>query len=204
MITLSEKPRDVNDNIVYSGSFMNLDSIHIYPAFLSQQKSWTDIGLISAGGVLWYNKAKGRYQISSPEKIADPAMNGNMVALDRNQCILSGEGKLNFGANFDLVNMAGAGSVIHTTDSGKVEIKAIIGLDFYFSPEALKIMSDEIRMMPTLKPVNLNSDFNNKGMKDLMGVDAAKQLKEETDLFGLSGNLPKEFTYELLLNDITP
>jgi hypothetical protein len=203
MITLSEKPRDVNDNIVYSGSFMNLDSIHIYPAFLSQQKSWTDIGLISASGVLWYNKAKGRYQISSPEKIADPAMNGNMVALDRNQCILSGEGKLNFGANFDLVNMAGAGSVVHTTDSGKVEIKAIIGLDFYFSPEALKIMSDEIRMMPTLKPVNLNSDFNSKGMKDLIGVDAAKQLKEETDLFGLSRNLPKEFTYELLLNDIT-
>ncbi len=64
-------------------------------------------------------------------------------------------------------------------------------------------MSDEIRMMPTLKPVNLNSDFNSKGMKDLIGVDASKQLKEETDLFGLSRNLPKEFTYELLLNDVT-
>jgi hypothetical protein len=202
MITLSDKPRDSNDNIVYSGSFMNIDSIHIYPAFLSPQKSWTDVGLISAGGVLWYNKARGRYQISSPEKIADPAMNGNMVALDRNLCILSGEGKLNFGANFDLVKMAEAGSVVHTTDSGKVELKAIIGLDFYFSPEALKIMSDEIRMMPTLKPVNLNSDFNSKGMKDLIGTDAARQLKEETDIFGLSRNLPKEFTYELLLNDV--
>jgi hypothetical protein len=126
-----------------------------------------------------------------------------MVALDRNQCILSGEGKLNFGTNFDLVKMAGAGSVVHTTDSGKVELRAIIGLDFYFSPEALKIMSDEFRMMPTLKPVNLNSDFNSKGMKDLIGADAAKQLKEETDLFGLSKNLPKEFTYKLLLNDVT-
>ena len=98
--------------------------------------------------------------------------------------------------------MAGSGSVVHTTDSGKVEIKAIIGLDFYFSPEALKMMSDEIRMMPTLKPVNLNSDFNSKGMKDLIGVDAARQLREETDLFGLSRNLPKEFTFELLLNEV--
>jgi hypothetical protein len=202
MITLSEKPRDVNDNIVYSGSFMNLDSIHIYPAFLSRQKSWTDVGLISASGVLWYNKAKGRYQISSPEKIADPAINGNMVALDKSQCILSGEGKLNFGASFDLVKMSESGSVVHTTDSGKVQIKAIIGLDFYFSPEALKMMSDEIKMMPTLKPVNLNSDFNSKGMKDLIGIDAARQLREETDLFGLSRNLPKEFTYELLLNEV--
>lgn len=203
MIALSEKPRDVNDNIVYSGSFMNIDSTHIYPAFLSQQKSWTDVGLLSAGGVLWYNKGKGRYQISSPEKIADPALNGNMVALDRNQCILTGEGKLNFGANLDLVKMAGAGNVVHTTDSGKVEIKAVVGLDFYFSPEALKIMSDELRLMPTLKPVNLNSEFSSKAMKDLLGTEAASQLKEETDLFGLPRNLPREFTYELLLNDVT-
>lgn len=203
MIPISDKPRDANDNLVYSGSFLNIDSIHIYPAFLSPQKSWTDIGLITSGGILWYNKAKGKYQISSPEKIADPAMNGNMISLDRNQCILSGEGKIDFGANFDLVKMASAGSLVHTTDSNKVDIKAIIGLDFYFSPEALKLMSDEIRMMPTLKPVNLNSDFNNKGMKDLIGVNAASQLKEETDLFGLSRNLPKEFTYKLLLNDVT-
>ena len=47
MIPLSEKPRDMNDNLVFSGSFMNLDSVHMYPAFLSQQKSWTDIGLVT-------------------------------------------------------------------------------------------------------------------------------------------------------------
>jgi hypothetical protein len=203
MIPLSDKPRDANDNLVFSGSFMNIDSVHVYPAFLSAQKSWTDIDLISASGVLWYNKSKGKYQISSPEKIADPALNGNMVSLDRNLCILSGEGKIDFGANFDLVRMASAGNIVHTTDSNKVDLKAIIALDFYFSPEAMKLMSDEIRMMPTLKPLNLNSDFNNKGMKDLLGVNAASQLKEETDLFGLSRNLPKEFTWELLLNEVT-
>jgi hypothetical protein len=203
MITLSEKPRDVNDNLVFSGSFLNIDSIHMYPAFLSPQKSWTDVGLITAGGVLWYNRARERYQISLPEKIADPALNGNMVTLDRNRCVLAGEGKIDFGAKFDLVKMAGAGNIVHTIDSNKVDIKAIIALDFHFSPEALKMMSDEIRMMPTLKPVNLISDFNNKGMMDLMGVDAANQLKQETDIFGASRNLPKEFTYELLLNEVT-
>jgi len=203
MIPLSEKPRDINDNIVYSGSFMNIDSIHVYPAFLSEQKSWRDAGVVTAGGMLWFNKARNKYQISSQEKIADPAVNGNMVSLDRNLCILAGEGKLDFGASFGLVKMDGAGNVVHTTDSNKLEIKAIIALDFHFSAEALKIMSDDIRMMPTLKQVNLNSDFNNKGMKDLLGVKAANQLKEETDLFGLSGNLPKVFTYELLLNDLT-
>lgn len=202
MITLSEKPRDSNDNMVFSGSFINIDSVHIYPAFLSERKSWTDVGLATAGGVLWYNKGLNRYQISSVEKIADPALSGNMVTLDRNLCTLSGEGKLDFGTNFDLVKMGAAGNVLHTSDSNKVEIRTILALDFHFSPEALKIMSDEFRMMPTLKPVNLNTEFYNKGMPDLMGIAAATQLKQETDLFGLSRNLPREFNYELLLNDV--
>jgi hypothetical protein len=119
-IPLTEKPRDSNDNLVYSGSFINIDTAVIYPTFLSQQKAWTDVGIISAAGVLYYNKAKGNYQISSVEKIADPGQSGNMISLNRNLCTLSGEGNLNFGANFDLVKMAGAGSIIQTADSGKV------------------------------------------------------------------------------------
>jgi hypothetical protein len=202
MIPISEKPRDMNDNLVFSGSFINTDSIHIYPAFLSAQKSWVDVALVNSSGWLYFEKAKGRYLITSREKIADQTLPGNMIALDKNFCVLSGEGNLNFGGKFDLVKFSSAGKVIHSIDSGKVNIESIIALDFHFSPEALKVMADEIRMMPTLKPVNLNTDLNNKGMKDLMGITAAAQVKEEMDLFGTSRNLPKEFNYELLLNDV--
>ena len=202
MIEISEKPRDPNDMMLFSGSFLNVDSLHYYPAFLSGQKSWTDVGLVNSTGVLWYDKARSRYQISSPEKIADPSLFGNMVSLDRTRCILNGEGRLNFGANFDHVLMGSAGNFVHYTDSGKIEIKAILGLDFFFSPEALKMMSDEFRMMPTLKPVSLNSEFYIKGMNDLLGQAAASRIRQETGLFGASGSIPEEFTYELLLNDL--
>ncbi|HUX58078.1 MAG TPA: hypothetical protein VMV77_13960 [Bacteroidales bacterium] len=203
MIPVSDKPRDMNDNLVFSGSFINTDSIHIYPAFLSAQKSWTDVPLINSTGYLYYEKAKSRYLITSLEKIADQSLSGNMIAFDKNYCVLSGEGNLNFGAKYGLINFTSAGKVIHSIDSGTVSIEAIMGLDFHFSAEALKIMADEIRMMPSLKPVILNTDLNNKGMKDLLGISAATQIKEEMDLFGSLRSLPKEFTYELLLNDVT-
>ena len=125
-----------------------------------------------------------------------------MIAFDKNFCILSGEGNINLGAKLDLVKFTSSGKVIHAIDSGKVDINAILALDFHFSTEALKVMADEIRLMPSLKPVNLNTDLNNKGMKDLLGENVAAQLKEEMDLFGSTKNLPKEFTYELLLNDV--
>lgn len=203
MIAISEKPRDPNDMILFSGSFINVDSLHIYPAFLSEQKSWTDAGLVNANGVLWYDKVRSRYQISSKEKIADPSLFGNMVSLDRNLCTINGEGRLNFGGNFDHVLMGSSGNFVHNTDSGKIQTRAILGLDFFFSPEALKMMSDEFRMMPTLKPVSLNSEFYVKGMNDLLGQAAASQIRQETGLFGASGNMPKEFTYEILLNEVT-
>ena len=74
MIPVSDKPRDINDNQVFSGSYINTDSIHIYPAFLSSQKSWTDIALVNSSGYLFYEKAKSRYIIASLEKLADQTL----------------------------------------------------------------------------------------------------------------------------------
>jgi len=202
MIPVSEKPRDMNDNMIFSGSFLNIDSIHIYPAFLSAQKSWTDANLVNSQGFLYFDKSRTRYIITSRQKLADMSLHGNMIAYDRNYCILSSEGRLNFGTNFDMVNMSSAGKVLHRIDSGDVSIDALLAFDFHFSAEGLKMMSDEIRMVPTLKPVNLNNELYVKGMKDMIGVQAATQMKEELDLFGTSRNLPKEFNFEILLNDV--
>jgi hypothetical protein len=202
MIPVTDKPRDINDNLVFSGSFINIDSAHMYPGFLSEKKSWSDAQMVNAQGMLYFEKETGRYKIASLEKLADLTLPGEMITFDKNYCVMSGEGKLNYGANYDFLKMESAGKVIHNMDSGKVSVEAIIALDFYFSADALKIMSDEIRMIPTLTPVNLNSDLINKGMRDLLGAATAAQIKEEMDLFGTSKNLPKEFPYELLLNDV--
>ncbi len=202
MIPVGDRPRDINDNQVFSGSFISTDSVHIYPAFLSAERTWTDVPLVNASGYLYYEKAKSRYVIASREKLADETLPGNMIAFDKNYCSIESEGNLNLGVKIDLIKINSAGHVMHSIDSGQVNVEAILALDFYFSADALKVMSDEIRLMPSLKPVNLNSDLNKKGMQELLGQSAASQIKEEMDLFGSSRNMPKEYTYKLLLNDV--
>ena len=202
MIPIGEKPRDNNDNLVFSGSFINSDSLHIYPAFLSPQKSYTDVAVVTSSGWLSYQKIQGRYVITSLEKLADPSLPVNQVSLDKNFCVLSGEGKLNFGAGFDLVTLSSAGKVIQSIDSGKVNVEAILGLDFHFSSEALKIMANDIRMIPSLNPVNLSSENYSRSMKELIGNDAANQLMGDIDIPGAQKSLPKEFNFKLLLNDV--
>jgi len=203
IIPITDKPADLKGNLLYTGSYINIDSLHIYPAFLSAQKSWRDVGIITSRGYLYYDKSKSRYLLTSLEKIADPTLHGDMIALGMNECILSGEGKMDLGTSFSPAVMAGAGKISQNIDSGKVEIQALLGFDFWFNPEALEIMSNEIKFIPSVKPVNLNSELYSKGMKDLLGVDVANKMKQDLDLFGVTGELPPEFNFELFLNEVT-
>ncbi|HUW91942.1 MAG TPA: hypothetical protein VMV74_02165 [Bacteroidales bacterium] len=203
LIPIDEKPRDINDNLIFSGSFITLDSAGVYGTFLSERRSWSDNPLVTSTGYLFHDRGTGKYRIASLEKLSDLSMNGNMVTFDRNFCVLGSEGKVTFSTDFDLLKMESAGNVIHNTDSASVTVRAILGFSFFFSPEALAMVADDFRSVPTLKPVNLASEFNSKAMRDLIGVDAARSLGEELQLFGIVRTLPKGFNYQLLLNDVT-
>jgi len=202
LIPINDKPRDINDNMVFSGSFINIDSTHVYPAFLSPRKSWSDIPLATAEGFIYYDNATGNYKIATLEKLTDNSLPGNMVSLDKNFCVLTSEGNLSFGTNYGLLNMTNAGTVIHNSDSSRLTSKTFVGLDFHFSKEALRIMADEIRLNPSARPVNLNTDFYRKGMRSLLGESASKAISEEIGLFGTIRSLPSSFNFELLLNDV--
>lgn len=203
LIPVSDKPRDLNDNLLYSGTFITLDSAGVYGTFLSERKSWSDNPLVSADGYLFYDKGSGKYRIASLEKLSDPGGNGNMITFDRNFCILGSEGVINFGVNYDLLKMKSAGIVVHDTDSSLVSVKSVMGFSFYFSPEALTMMADDIRGIPTLKTVNLASEFYTRAMRDMIGSDAAKSLNEELQLFGVARSMPQGYDFQLLLNDVT-
>jgi hypothetical protein len=203
LIPVSDKPRDTDDNILFSGSFVTLDSAGVYGTFLSERHSWSDTPLLSAQGYLFYDKGSSRYRIASMEKLADLRLHGNMVTFDRNMCLLLSEGKIDFGVNFGLLKLNSSGIVTHNTDSSRVEVRTVLGYSFHFNADALKTMADDIRSNPTLKTVNLSSEFNLKAMRDLLGEEAAKKLNEELQLFGVARSLPKEYTSQLLLNDVT-
>ncbi len=203
LIPVNDKPRDINDNMLFSGTFITLDSAGVYGTFLSERRTWSDNPLLNAQGYLFHDKGSGKYRIASLEKLSDLKMNGNMVTFDRNMCILESEGTISFGLNYDLLKLKGAGSVTQNTDSSSVKIKSVLSFSFYFNNDALKAMTDDIRSIPTLKAVSLSSDFNVKAMRDLLGIEAARTLNEELQLFGVARSLPKELSSELLLNDVT-
>jgi len=98
--------------------------------------------------------------------------------------------------------MEGAGKVVHMTDSASISVHTLLGFSFFFSQEALKMMADEIKTIPTLKTVNISNDFYKKAFTDLVGAKAASTITEDLQFYGTIRNIPKEFSYQVFLNDV--
>ncbi len=202
MIPVSDKPRGQNGSLITIGSYITIDSTHIYSSFLSPGKSWSDVPLVKAMGYIVYDKQEGKYKVGEKEKLANPSLPGSIVTFHSKTCEVYSEGPVDLGLNYGLVNLNSAGHINHKTDSDIVRLDLILALDFHFSEPALSIMSEEIRLIPTLKPVDIGSNKYNLAMQNLLGQEAAARLKEEMDLFGMSRTLPEDFNPELVLNDI--
>jgi hypothetical protein len=203
MIPVSDKPRNETGSMVNNGSYLTVDSTHIYPAFLTPEKSWSDIPLVSSEGYLIYDNSSGTYRIASLEKLADLSRPGDMISLMTSTCVLESEGKLNTGMDFGLLKISSAGEVTHNSDSGTVSLNAMLALDFHFSSPALAIMADEIRFIPTLDQVNVTSEDYRKMLLNLTGSDNLAADRDNIDLFGAAAAFPPGFKPELLLNDVT-
>lgn len=202
IIPLNDKPRDINGNLINVGTFITIDSTHIYSSFLSPGKSWSDTPLVKAMGYIIYDNEDRKYKVAEKEKLANPMLPGSLVSFDANACEVYSEGPIDLGVDFGLLNINSAGQVNHKTDSNLVELDIIVALDFHFSEPALQIMAEEIRFNPTLEPVDVSSNMYNKTMQNLIGIEAAATLKEEMDLFGIARSLPESFQPELVLNDL--
>ncbi|MFO7755649.1 MAG: hypothetical protein R6V34_06685 [Bacteroidales bacterium] len=202
MIPVRDKPRDINGNLITVGTYISTDSTHIYSAFLSPGKSWSDTPLVKASGYIIFDSEDGKYKVASKEKLANISLPGSIISFDRNNCEVYSEGPVNTGLEYGLMDISSSGQVNHYTDSGRVELDLILALDFHFLDEAIKIMADEIRYIPTLEPVDISGNEYSLAMQNLLGEKAAATLKEEMDLFGIARSLPEGFEPELLLNDV--
>lgn len=202
MIPVVDNARDINGNLITAGSYITIDSTHIYSAFLSKGKSWSDIALVDARGWLIYDKIAGKYKIAGKEKLANLSTPGPLVTFNKINCDVFSEGPVNLGLDYGLVEITAAGDVLHETDSASVNINLVLALDFHFSEPALTTMADEIRFMAGLEGVDLSTEKYSLAMQNLMGKEAAARMKEDMDLYGMVREFPAGFNPEIILNDL--
>ena len=143
-IPIPEQMQNTAMNKIFSGSMITRDSTHIYSAFLSARKDYFDANITTASGELIYDPEREDYIISTPEKLADQSWPGSYLRLETERCRIYGEGPINLNLDYGSLKMVSAGNASHRIAEGEFDTHLLLGIDFFFSPEALHVMGAEI------------------------------------------------------------
>ncbi len=189
-------------NKIFSGTMITRDSTHIYSTFLSARKDYFDANITTASGELIYDPEGENYIISTPEKLTDQSWPGSYLRLETKICQIYGEGPVNLNLDYGSVKMVSAGNASHNIALGEFESRLILGLDFFFSPEALHVMGAEIDSLPYLDPVDLTSPHYQLAMKDLLGRELAIELERQLGLTGAYEEIPPQWEHTIFFNDL--
>lgn len=201
-IPVTTTPMNINGQKIFNGHFITNDSTHIYSTFLSTRKTYSDNLMIPAEGFLFFDKKTGEYKIASKEKLTDGYVPGNLLSFDKNYCKLYGEGKVNLAVDFGQFKITPVGHITHNMETNEAELDLLLGLNFFFSPEATTLMANEINAIPTLSAVDMASSTYNKGITEIIGFEKAKELREEASLYGRIIQLPSQLQFTIFLTHL--
>ncbi|MDG1262627.1 MAG: hypothetical protein P8O05_12765 [Flavobacteriales bacterium] len=202
-IPVDTNMRDVGMAKLGAGVMMADDSpIDVYGSFLSRKEDRQDEPLIDAIGFLYYDKAKKQYKIGSKEKIKQPKLPGNLVALNTESCEITGDGEINYQVDLGHIQLTSYGDILHNSLDKSTSISGVLGIDFFFDDGALKRISDQMEQWPGLQPVDITKTNYEKGIKEIMGLEASDKVISELTLNGQFKKVPQELQNTLFFADV--
>jgi len=201
-IPVGKQMQNVALNKIFAGTMITRDSTHIYSTFLSGRKDYFDSEITTASGWLTYNKEKESYELADEEKLLDSTRAGEYLRFETTNCVLFGEGPVNLNLDYGQVKLTTAGTTIHRIEEDRFNANLLMGLDFFFSKEALAIMGQEIDSLPNLEPADLSSYHYKLGMRNLVGEDLADKLEKELGLYGVYSEIPGELKHTIFFSSL--
>ena len=193
-IPLPEKKQNTDLENVYSNFFLNRDSNIIYSAFLEKQLFHSDVPVMSANGVLWFNESRNCFQISDEIKIDNPDTTGNVMRFLNDGCMVTGQGKLNMGLDLGQVKTSASGEIIQSrSDNDTVRLYTLFGLDFMLDQPAIDMMYMDLRNANSTNTGKPESSTTICRMAEWMGHETAVKVAREVQGVDALQSLPQPF-----------
>ena len=201
-IPIPEKPLNINYKELFIGPFQAMDSIHIYPTFFSKKGFHSDLNLAKADGLMYFDKLSQEYKIGSKNKLFNEYLSGNFLAYNRDSCILSGNGDIDFGVDYGQFKIKTIGSYKLDKNKNTTIFDLMMTLDFFMAEESIYEMGTEIDSAPKLKPIDVAANVYKRNIRHLVGEDNAQKLFDDLSLYGEYGEVPEEMQKTILLTQV--
>ena len=188
---------------LFNGIYISNDSTSGYSAFLSNESDRASLALLTATGIVTYDKASYSYIITTREYLADPDNNtDNFLALNNKDCITTGKGEMSFGDRTGQVKLIGHGIITHKLEEDLIETEVAMVCNFPFPEEILNPMADNIAAEASFAGVNLTNPSYTMLLKKELGQKDVKKYFEEVGLYGKPDKLPKDLRNTFVINSM--
>jgi hypothetical protein len=202
MIPVPVQPMSADRVRIYSGIFVASDSVHIYPAFFSERKNYTDQLIVQTHGYMKYDNHSGEYRIASMEKLRNPEQPGSYISFNPGECLLRGEGQLELGVTLGQFKLTSAGTVINKVELNETSLEAMISLDFVFSKDALALIARNADSIPG-QPMDSNAYYFSRGINEFIGKEKADQYRNSAAREGRQVRIPDELQKTFILSHVS-
>lgn len=190
------------EEVLSSAIVLSPDTGAIYTAFLSPKQRDKDISILPADGYLFYHEDAKEYRISNINKLTQQSLPGQYLSLNTEACKSYGEGKLGFGINPGQVSMQTVGNVTHDVKTNKVEMDVMMLIDFFFENKLIDDMGKTMAENAVGDPTDYDRETYQRGLRELIGADAADKLISAITLTGQFKRFPSELEKNLFLTDV--
>jgi len=199
---------DVEENLLTLGKekleaalMFSPENNGFYSGFLSSKRANPDFSIISANGLIRFDKALEVYDIASLSKLKGTSLEGNQISLGRKKCILTGQGKMNLGAELGQVNLETYGFAKHYLIPDSTNFDLVVLIDFPFEDKALEILNENITGK-NLEGVNLTRPEFLKSLTDILGEKEAEKIVADVRMFGRFRRYPSELQHTIVISHV--
>lgn len=160
-IPISENPvNDAGKKLSVGFSWKNsefIDSVLVYPAFLSKSEGVNDQSVFKASGYVQYNPSSLTFQIGDKKRLNGDSDIGNFLTMYTETCSLTGIGKISFGVELGEVTADSYGDISFNTDTKKIEMNVSTLLKFPMQKDVFTNISEGLKALESQKNVDLTS-----------------------------------------------
>ncbi len=193
--------KDLDGRPMHVGLFHSVFDDEVYPAFFTTKNNAADRPLITASGSAIYNSNLQEFRVGDLSRITNKSDHGKYLKLTTNDCVIRGEGPVDFGVDTHpvLLQSFGKAEYLLVPDSAKFRVSMM--LDFPFNKDLLEMFADSLKRSnnPGVDPNNPVFTFS---LIELLGKEASQELLKELNLYGTIRKYPEELVYSLIFSDV--
>ncbi len=179
-IPVARKNNDPKGNKLFTGSYLTIDSTHVYSSFLTPRKDPSDDQIIGAHGRVDFNPNQQAYEIAPRARLNGNDSLSPLIRLQRKSCSYLAQGKMNPGVDYGKLTIQPTGNLKHDLAKNKVSMNVTMPVDFLFSSGALDSMARDLNNRSNLPSYQPQSETYRENLYRIAGHQAANQYFKTT------------------------